>query len=428
MTVNRDRARDLYGAPALEPLWAAARERLERRGSDARGRLTLRGLDAEQRRAVARLLGARLEPEGDVWVRLEDLDVALQRQALAAPLPDILEALGGPLERRYSRAAVRAETRAIVFGDVAKHPAMVRHPALAVWVDGLRARGRLAHLPPDAGRALLRAALGVADRLPADGVPLPVLAGSTVGDTHALDRGSPLAVLVESALPLITGTDAPDRRSLWAAAGVALEGVSSSALVLNLRVEHERLGPLFAAAASAGEPLHVTLRMLRDTDVLRADAGLVSVCENRSVMEATADRLGSGSAPLVCLSGEPTTAGRRLIAALAASGTRLRYHGDFDPDGVAIANRIIGRAVDPWRFGTDDYLAAVASTRALDGLRGSAVDASWDPQLGSAMTAAGAVVYEEQVLDALIADLAQSDRPEGRRAAVITPGHRPEPG
>lgn len=155
---------------------------------------------------------------------------------------------------------------------------------------------------------------------------------------------------------------------------------------------------------------------------------LYQVCENRSVMEATADRLGSGSAPLVCLSGEPTTAGRRLIAALAASGTRLRYHGDFDPDGVAIANRIIGRAVEPWRFGTDDYLAAVASTRALDGLRGSAVDASWDPQLGSAMSAAGAVVYEEQVLDALIADLAQSDRPEGRRAAVFTPGHRPEPG
>ena len=405
MTVDPDRARDLYGSPALAPLWAAARERLERRGSDARGRVTLRGLDAEQRRAVARLLGARLGPEGDVWVRLEDLDVALQRQALAAPLPDILEALGGPLERRYSRAAVRAGSRAIVFGNVAEHVAMARHPELASWVDGLRARGRLAHLPPDAGRALLRAALDVADRLPADGVPLPVLAGSTVGDTHALDRGTPLAVLVESALPIITGTDASDRRSLWGAAGVAIEGVSSSALVLNLRVEHERLGPLFAAAASAGEPLHVTLRMLRHTDLLRTDADVVSLCENRSVIEATADQLGPGSAPLVCLSGEPTTAGRRLIAALVASGTRLRYHGDFDPDGVAIANRIIGPRVEPWRFGADDYLAAVASTRALDGLRGPAVDAKWDPQLCSAMTAAGVVVYEEQVLDSLIADL-----------------------
>ena len=405
MSFDPDRARDLYGAPALAPLWVAARERLERRGSDARGRVTLRGLDTEQRRAVARLLGARLEPEGDVWVRLEDLDDALQHQALAATLPDVLESLGGRLVRRPSRRTVRAQAHAIVFGDIAQHPAMVRHPALAGWVDGLRARGRLAHFPPDAGRALLRAALDVADRLPADGVPLPVLAGAAVGDTHALDRGTSLAVLVESALPIITATDASDRRTLWSAAGVAVEGVSSSALVLNLRVEHERLGPLFAAAASAGEPLHVTLRMLRDADVLRPDADLVSMCENRSVIEATADRLGSDSKPLVCLSGEPTTAGRRLVAALVAGGARLRYHGDFDPDGVAIANRIIGAPVEPWRFGTDDYLAAVASTRALDRLRGPAVRANWDPQLCSAMTDAGVVVYEEQVLDSLIADL-----------------------
>ena len=411
MTVDPERARALYGAPALAPLWAAARERLERRGADARGRVTMRGLDAEQRRAVAWLLGARLEPEGDVWVRLEDLDVALRRQALGAPLPDILEALGGRLERRYSRAAVRAETRAIVFGGAAEHPAMARHPALAAWVDGLQARGRLAHLAPDTGRALLRAALDVADRLPADGVPLPVLAGSALGDTHALDRGTPLAVLVENALPLITGTDTSDRRLLWGAAGVATDGVSSSALVLNLRVEHGRLGPLFAAAAAAGEPLYVTLRMLRDADTLLADADIVSVCENRSVIEAAADRLGSRSAPLVCLSGEPTTAGRRLVAALAAGGARLRYHGDFDPDGVAIANRIIGPTVAPWRFAADDYLAAVASARALDRFRSPAVDASWDPELRSAMAAAGVVVYEEQVLDALVADLAPADLP-----------------
>lgn len=405
MSFDPDRARDLYGAPALAPLWVAARERLERRGSNARGRVTLRGLDTEQRRAVARLLGARLEPEGDVWVRLEDLDAALQHQALAATLHDVLEALGGRLVARPSRRTVRAQAHAVVFGEIAEHPALARHPALAGWVDGLRTRGRLAHLQPEAGRTLLRAALDVADRLPADGVPLPVLAGSAVGDTHALDRGTPLAVLMENALPIITGTDTSDRRSLWAAAGVALEGVSSSALVLNLRVRHERLGPLFAAAASAGEPLHVTLRMLRDTDVLCPDAALVSVCENRSVMESTADRLGSDSEPLVCLSGEPTTAGRRLVAALVAGGARLRYHGDFDPDGVAIANRIIGGPVEPWRFGTDDYLAALASTRALNRLRGPAVRANWDPQLCSAMTDAGVVVYEEQVLDSLIADL-----------------------
>lgn len=172
----------------------------------------------------------------------------------------------------------------------------------------------------------------------------------------------------------------------------------------------------------------VTLRMLRDVDALGTDSGVVSVCENRSIIEAIADRLGSRSAPLMCTSGEPSMAARRLVAALVQGGARLRYHGDFDPDGVAIANGIIGRGIEPWRFGADDYLAAVASTRALDGLRGPAVDAEWDPQLRSAMTATGVVVCEEQVLDALIADLAPADLPVGDAPAGASPGRPLEPG
>jgi uncharacterized protein (TIGR02679 family) len=428
LSVDPERARQLYGAPALAPLWSAARDRLERRGADARGRVTLRGLEATQRHALARFLGAGLAPEGDVWVSLADVDAALQRQALSAPLPDILEALGGPLERRLAASAVRAEARSIVFGGTADHPALVRHPGLAEWIEGLEVRGRLSRFAPETGRELLRTALRVAERLPAGGVPLPVLAGDALGDTHALDRGTPLAVLVESALPRLAGTDATDRRSLWTAVGVTIEGVSSTALVLGLRVDHPRLGPLFAAAADAGEPLHVTLRMLRDVDVLGTGSGVVSVCENRSIIEAIADRLGSRSAPLMCTSGEPSMAARRLVAALVQGGARLRYHGDFDPDGVAIANGIIGRGIEPWRFGADDYIAAAASTRALDGLRGPAVDANWDPQLRSAMTAAGVVVYEEQVLDALIADLAPAERPVSHGPAGASPGRPLEPG
>lgn len=426
MTVDPQRARALYGTSALAPLWAAARERLERKGRDARGRVTLRGLDADQRRAVAALLGARAEPAGDVWVRLEDVDAALRRQALEAGLPEVLEALGDPLRRRLGATAVRAEARAIVFGETAEHPAVARHPALVGWVEGLRTRGRLSRLAPEAGRELLRQALDVALRLPADGVPLPVVAGEATGDTHALDRGTPLAILVESALPAVTGAQAADRRSLWDAAGVTTEGVSSTALVLGLRVDHPRLGPLLAAAADAGEPLHVTLRMLRDVPALRAD-GVVSVCENRSVMEAIADRLGPRSLPLVCTSGEPSAAGRRLLAALVAGGTRLRYHGDFDPDGIAIANSIIGRGIEPWRFGAADYLEAVDRTAIRTDLPGLVPDARWDESLAAAMAASGSVIYEEQLLERLASDLDPSAAIAERAVRVVSsPAEAPD--
>ena len=95
--------------------------------------------------------------------------------------------------RRPAEAADRRSRRP------ARNNKPVAQPAAAseviVLASGVAAKGepvkvRWAKIgdPVDAGRTLLRAALDVVDRLPADGVPLPVLAGSAVGDTHALDR------------------------------------------------------------------------------------------------------------------------------------------------------------------------------------------------------------------------------------------------
>jgi uncharacterized protein (TIGR02679 family) len=91
----------------------------------------------------------------------------------------------------------------------------------------------------------------------------------------------------------------------------------------------------------------------------------------------------------------------------------LRYHGDFDWPGVAIAGSVMHRhGARPWRMGAADYLAGVADY--LAGVRadaehvplsGSPQPTPWDPGLGEAMAATGRVVYEETVADALITDL-----------------------
>ena len=398
--------RSLYGSAELRPLLAAARRRLEERDLELGGSVTLRGLTEAECLAVARVLGSVRLPADDVRVALADLDSALRRQSLELGLAEVLEALGGPLIARRAARRRQAGQRADLLATAAAHPAFRRRPDLVPWLDWVRSRGVVGRLDPEQGKILLLGALDVVAELPTSGVSLPVLAGRVTGATHALDRGTPLALLVERAMAFIAGEDPARarRRDLWGRFGVTLDAVSSTAIVLNLRPGAGPLAPLLGVAADKGEPIHVTLRMLRDLDALEVPRP-VFLCENRSVIESAADALGSRSAPLVCLSGEPMAAGRRLVELLLAGGTGLRYHGDFDPDGIAIANSVIGPRVAPWRFGAADYRAAVKRTPVREELGPDMVRASWDARLAEAMAAAGARIYEEQVLDDLLVDL-----------------------
>jgi len=344
-----------------------------------------------------------------------DLDDALRRQATGLGLLEIISALSGPLAaRRAERSRTRA-LRASIFDVATGHPALARHPILVEWLAWMGARGTLSRLGTDRAQSLLGQALDVLAALPVEGVSLPVLAGRVTGSTHALDRGSVLAPLVDRGLAVIAGVDPikASRRDLWAGYGVSLDTVSSIVTVLNLRPTAGVLCPILTGAADLGEPLPVTLRMLRDLESLDVAGATVSLCENRSVIEAVADELGAQSTPLVCLSGEPTVAGRRLVRLLVAGGARLRYHGDFDFEGIAIGNSVIGPDVAPWRFRASDYLAALAATPVHDDLKVTKTEAHWDPGLTEAMRTEHGRIYEEHVLADLIADLGLSQSTDG---------------
>jgi hypothetical protein len=111
-------------------------------------------------------------------------------------------------------------------------------------------------------------------------------------------------------------------------------------LVLGLRADGTgHVDRLLNHAADAGEPLRLTLRMLQGTPPsIRPTSQPLSVCENPSVVEAAAARLGGRSSPLVCTDGIPTTAVLRLLAGTRRTGAFVRVSADFDAAGVRITN------------------------------------------------------------------------------------------
>jgi uncharacterized protein (TIGR02679 family) len=181
--------------------------------------------------------------------------------------------------------------------------------------------------------------------------------------------------------------------------------------VLGLRPTGDgRLSRHLRESADAGEPRRITLRELAASPVAIASGTAVFICENPVVAAAAADRLGPRCAPLVCVEGVPSTAALRLLQSLEHEGARLSFHADFDWAGLRIGNLLSAQmAALPWRFTARDFQAALTLALASNPapLKGPPARAAWDPALDGAMRAAGRAVFEEQVIESLLVDLAR---------------------
>jgi uncharacterized protein (TIGR02679 family) len=175
--------------------------------------------------------------------------------------------------------------------------------------------------------------------------------------------------------------------------------------VLNLPAEGAGLAEWLTGAARHGVPFYVTLHQLM-TFPLTIRGAVVYVCENPAVLRHAAAELGAESAPVLCTEGRPSAAFHQVADAVTGGGGELRYHGDFDWPGLAIATAVMRRhGAGPWRFGARDYLAGIRHHAEHVLLSGTPQPTPWDPELGPAMAAAGRVLFEESVADNLIKDL-----------------------
>jgi uncharacterized protein (TIGR02679 family) len=397
---------DALDRAELAALWTAMRAHLERRSLRVDGaRVTLTELTEDEMAAVCSLLGRRRPASARLRVDVEQLDAVLRAGPFGVGVAEVLETIGGPLRDRRGERASAAEARDSLWELVDEHP-IAGDADVANWIESLRPRGRLTRLGLTAADRTVTTALDVVAalverrRAAPPSRPLPVVAAELLGDAHGLDDDRVVGQIVADAV--VSLSERSSVREAWAAFGVDLDPVNSSVLTLGLPGPR---GTILDIAHRTGEPLRLTSRMLRSLDLDHLDGVVVSVCENPAVVAVAADELGPSCAPLVCTDGMPKTVTSSLIGTLVAAGATLRAHADFDVGGVAIVGHLIGvHGVEPWRFGREDYLAAVAGpSLALDGRIAAT---PWDPELAPTMGATGRAVHEESLLDVLLDDLA----------------------
>lgn len=454
----------LLGVSAMAWLVARVRRRIPGAGQEPlSGIVQLNDPTAEQRSAAVRLVGPPRRAGAALRVDLAVVEEILRRGPWPAGLADAVEALTGPVVDRRA-----AQAREVAAWEAARDhlvPIMARFPGLAEWWEGWCAAGGLkrvtsaeaartaAAASPAMGASLVSGAVAVMERLPAGQQPLSVLARNVVGDAHGLDADRPLGRLVAAVvraafLPGAEGEARP-RREVWAAAGIVMSTVASTALVLGVAgVPPTGTGSAGHAAGratasslesmrAARMPMVLTLDQVRSGGVRAMPRGsVIHACENPTVLEVVADRwartgAGAGSAAgagmgadagvgagagdaafdadgpvLVCTSGQPSSAVVELLQILTADGATLRYHGDFDWAGLRIARSLTTHVEwEPWRYSAADYLEVVREGRPSRALTGRSASSPWDPRLAEVMTAWDLAVEEEAVADLLAADV-----------------------
>jgi uncharacterized protein (TIGR02679 family) len=392
-----------------------ARDRLEI-GHALTGAVTLRAATWEQRRAVEHLTGRAARSGTSLSVSLIEVDRIL-RDSGAAPggLAEAVTRLTGPLRDRSRERTDLAAAWSAAWALL--DAAVDGRDELAPWRAWLDATGVVRRLAsePDQAQLLLAQVAAVLRRLPSQGVPIGRLAAECCGDAHALDDGRPAGALALSAvralagLPFAAEPGAGSRRTAWAAVGVQLDELSSLVLCLGLPGDRcTPLGQMLASCREAGQPTVLTLRQLRCHSEPLA-AARVRICENPVVVAVAADELGAGCQPLVCVGGQPSAAGWRLLELLAAGRAEFSYHGDFDWGGIRIAGAIYQRVSwQPWRYNRHAYEVAVSAASPVTPLArlvGEPTATPWDPELAAAMRHSNVRVEEELTLDVLLQDL-----------------------
>jgi uncharacterized protein (TIGR02679 family) len=386
--------------PELAKLWD---ELARRMGSSAArvASVSLRDLEPGERVAISDLLGSDREIDASVTLRTSRLTAALSIEI--DELRELVERLRGPLPNRAAEREAERVRREKLWAWAQKRFAPW---PLAEWLSSLRTSG-VPRGDCDAHQRRLEQIGVVLDRLPSDGVVLSMLARDATGDPHGLDWGTWTTNRVLDALSIIhkrpSAENAEQARSLWDLVGVVPDRHSVGVTVLGLRaVGSDPLAVALRDMAKQAEPFTITLSQLQRWPVhIREPRAFLF--ENAFVLSRAALR-DWGAPPIICTAGWPNTAVFLLCKQLRESGAVLFHHGDFDPKGIEIAGYLRDRAgVEPWRMTAEDY-RPLASCSITD-LACSVAETNWAPDLATAMNEKGKIVYEEDVVDALLDQL-----------------------
>ncbi|MBB3868763.1 TIGR02679 family protein [Parageobacillus toebii] len=196
---------------------------------------------------------------------------------------------------------------------------------------------------------------------------LPLFAQKVTGDPHAFDLHTFQGKLLLSALEFYSRkkyqlSSVEEVNELLQSFGILREDILNFVTCAGILAEtKEGIHPVFSAACETNMALNVPLREIVGLKRAYPSKGtIVFVVENAGVFSELLDE----AMPIVSTNGQLNLATMLLLDSLVESGARLYYSGDFDPEGLKMADRLAGRYgenLSLWHFTREDYFTSMPS-------------------------------------------------------------------
>lgn len=267
-------------------------------------------------------------------------------------------------------------------------------------------------------RSDLLSVMAAIDHLPPESSSkerIAVFASRWAGNPHAFDQGSECGKLLIYGIAHIMGEDLPqnaeERALLLYRAGLVGDEVSNFTVCSGLLAHTDGyIHSGWLGFYENHEPLHASVWNLSQLDRVESPQKKVFVVENPTVFSELLQGLRESAPPLVCTFGQVKLASLILLDMLVKEGTKIYYSGDYDPEGLQIADRLkkrYGERLILWRYSKKDYDIAVSSSnineerlKKLQNLSNESLLA-----LGEKIRKTACAGYQENIIEKLIEDV-----------------------
>ena len=254
-------------------------------------------------------------------------------------------------------------------------------------------------------------------------IQLAVLGADITGDSHWFDADRTGGKLLLSAITFFfheaEGYVPDHRQSLYDFFGIETNGISGTAasFAISFFDRSENLHPGFEEFVHRREPVSISEINLRNILYARSSNKKIYAVENPSVFTVLAEYIPKQSCGLICTFGQIRTVVARLIQLLIAGGCVIYYAGDFDPEGLQIADKLIARhasgRVIPWRMSEQDYAAIPKKQEMISEKRLRILQTIQSPILqetAQAIVKEKHAAYQELLIDRMIKDVVQAEK------------------
>ena len=339
------------------------------------GKVTLTNLSQEEKRQLGGFLQKDFTENRTITVSVERLEKCLKESRFSeVTLENLLETyFGQKLTVKKEEREKEAEKRRIFFENLLE---MYEHTYMGEWLENTLKEKRKGYdlifqqyrenpvNLQELVKNISHAAEEIFRNFCKNKMLLPVFAAKTTGNPHYFDAGTTaekiLLYILEFYFPqekICEMLEVEQKNQIFYKAGILKDDLSNDVLAFGIRgwkddgTLHEGIDGFFRA----GEPVRLTLRTLGRIKNMEAVEKNIYLLENPAAFSVFTEKNSDCAA--VCVNGQPRLSVLLLLDMLKESH-RFFYNGDFDPEGLLIAQSLkerYGEKLILWNYSRELY-------------------------------------------------------------------------